>query len=559
MRPDPSTIPNSTSTIRPILLSVAALAVAVGCRPGADRGTRGPVPPAPPPPSPLERRITQALSQPHLATGTAGILVVRQKDGRVLYEHKAEKLLPAASNVKLVSCAGALLTLGPDFRFETPVVGTGPVRDGVLEGDLVLVASGDPNLSQRVTTDDRLLYRDKDHTYAGFFDAEPVEGDPLQVIRKLARQVAAQGVQEIRGDVIVDDGLFQETKDDFVGCFSAACVNDNVVDITIRPGERAGDPARMDYQPQAGVVHVESEATTTVPGQRTTVWAFPVDNPNVTATAHSPTERFVVRGTVAVDAGPVLRVAPFQHPARTAAGFLASELRSAGVRVAGRARAARKGPGAYGSCDILARHVSPPLSEALRVILKTSHNVHSTMLPVVVGAVKGERGDRREGYRIIARAFEAAGLPSDRVVVRGGSGGSRADLLSALWTVQLLRTLARHRDFRVFFDALPVGGIDGTLHSAFRDSPLEGMVHAKTGTLVYRSTLNPTWVYLSKALSGYIDPVGEGNPDDLLVFSILLANNLTESRSRGAALLVRTQEQILEAVIEDSGTSAAPR
>ena len=93
--------------------------------------------------------------------------------------------------------------LGADYRFRTPVYRTGPIsKDGVLRGDLVLVAGGDPNLSNRVRSDDTLAFENEDHAYGQVLEAKVVPGDPLQVIRDLAKQVAAKGVKRIEGRLL---------------------------------------------------------------------------------------------------------------------------------------------------------------------------------------------------------------------------------------------------------------------------------------------------------------------------------------------------------------------
>ena len=167
-----------------------------------------------------------------------------------------------ASTTKLVSCGGALGILGKDFRFRTNVVRTGDLEDGSVNGDLVLVASGDPNLSQRPAGKGRLRFVDRDHSYAGFSEADLVPGDPLKVLREMARNIAARGVKEVKGDIVVDDGLFKETSDSFVGDFSAICINDNLVDFVISPGAQPGEKARASWQPSLDPVKVRIEART---------------------------------------------------------------------------------------------------------------------------------------------------------------------------------------------------------------------------------------------------------------------------------------------------------
>jgi len=179
------------------------------------------------------------------------------------------------------------------------------------------------------------------------------------------------------------------------------------------------------------------------------------------------------------------------------------------------------------------------------------------MLPPLVGATSGKSGDRVGGYRVIRDSIARLGVDPDSVSVQTGSGGGRGDLVSARWLTQLLVALTKHPHFPVIQDALPAGGVDGTLRSAFRRVAFGKRVHAKTGTLTYASAIGHRWVHVSKSLAGYVDLGGRGDPDDLVAFAILLAGALAEERAEGSSRLVRAQEDIIEAVLE--GTGLLPR
>src|SRR5690606_16399180 len=114
---------------------------------------------------------------------------------------------------KLFVAGTAFEQLGPGHRFRTRVYGTGPVRHGVLHGDLVLVAGGDLLLGGRVRPDGGLALPEPDHTYAQGSDPtiEPLPGDPLGSLRRLAHQIAARGVRRVAGHVVVDTSLFRQT------------------------------------------------------------------------------------------------------------------------------------------------------------------------------------------------------------------------------------------------------------------------------------------------------------------------------------------------------------
>ena len=170
-----------------------------------------------------------------------------------------------ASTTKLLTEGTSLALLGPDFRWTTPVYRTGPVdAQGVLHGDLVLVASGDPNLSQRVAPNGTLAFENEDHAYDGSPETKAVPGDPLAVLRDLAAQVAKAGIKTIDGRVVVDTSLLpdQGTESGTGTTISSIIVNDNLVDVTVTPGAHAGDPVTIAVSPQTPYVTFVNHATT---------------------------------------------------------------------------------------------------------------------------------------------------------------------------------------------------------------------------------------------------------------------------------------------------------
>ncbi|MBV9333853.1 MAG: D-alanyl-D-alanine carboxypeptidase, partial [Candidatus Eremiobacteraeota bacterium] len=184
---------------------------------------------------------------------------------RVLYARNSNVLMVPASTTKLLTEGTSLALLGPGFRWTTPVYRTGPIdAQGTLHGDLVLVASGDPNLSQRTQPDGTLAFENEDHAYDGSPDTKAVPGDPLAVLRELAAQVAKAGIKRIDGSVLVDASLFpdQGTESGTGVVVSPIVVNDNVVDITITPGSRPGDAASISVSPQTPYVSFVNRATT---------------------------------------------------------------------------------------------------------------------------------------------------------------------------------------------------------------------------------------------------------------------------------------------------------
>ncbi|MFO0928127.1 MAG: D-alanyl-D-alanine carboxypeptidase, partial [Gemmataceae bacterium] len=156
-----------------------------------------PVPVAPE--SALAARIDAVIRAPRFASSRWGILVVDPDSGRTVFAHHADQLFAPASVTKLYSCAAALVTLGPDSCFETPVHRRGTLKGDRLEGDLILVARGDLTLGGRTAPDGRMAFANEDHIYAnaGKLTTGLTDPDPLAGLKELARQVRASGIRQV--------------------------------------------------------------------------------------------------------------------------------------------------------------------------------------------------------------------------------------------------------------------------------------------------------------------------------------------------------------------------
>ncbi len=430
-----------------------------------------------------------------------GILVADLASGEVLYELDADKLLAPASTTKLFSVAAALTALGPDYRFETPLYARGSISaDGALDGDLILVASGDLTLGGRTDAEGRITFTNHDHTYAdGTGPAELTEPDALAGLNELARQVAAAGIKRIHGAVLIDDRLFEAASSTGSGPqrLTPIMVNDNLIDIVVAPTE-PGSLANVTWRPMSGAMAVEMQAKTVAKG-------FPSH-----VHVKSPERgRLIVHGTIAVGHSPLICVHEISEPAAFARDLLIEALGGAGVAVelrapGGDAKTDLPPQDAYSSLNRVATLVSPPFSEEAKLILKVSHNLHASTLPLLLAARDGKR-TLAEGLRLEGRQLESLGVDADTISFGGGAGGDRADFVTPRATVQLLRLMAERPEFGAYLAALPVLGVDGTLANAVvADSPARGKVQAKTGTLYWRDGLNGRFLLASKALAGYM-------------------------------------------------------
>jgi len=455
-------------------------------------------------------RVRMILGGGEPAKGDWGLLVADALSGQVLFELNADKYYVPASNMKLFTTALALAKLGPQYRFRTTVEATGePDAEGKLAGPLYLVGRGDPNLSNR-----KFPYELK----------EEFDGPSERVIAELADAVAAKGIKEITGDVVGDDSYFPRDRypngweiDDMVweygAAISAIVVNDNTVELTLTPGEKAGDKVDGVVSPSAPEFTVNNQVVTSAAGVKSDLTLKREPGSNVVT----------VLGTLPAKSNPRKLILAIQEPALQAAAMLERLLQDRGIKVDGGVRGLSLPPGAPAGEKrlLLAEHVSVPLGQSVKLVNKISQNLHTEMLLRTAARQDGVWTTPEDLANFAASFYAVAGIPPAGVIQADGSGLSRHDLVTPRALVTLLLYAEKQPWFGAYFASLPVAGIDGTLEDRMKNTVAVERLHAKSGSLEHVRTR-----------SGYAElPSGRR-----LVFSFLSNNMGSKGREATDAL-----------------------
>ncbi|TDE08451.1 D-alanyl-D-alanine carboxypeptidase/D-alanyl-D-alanine-endopeptidase [Jiangella asiatica] len=444
----------------------------------------------------LNARIQEILDRPVWDGATWALKYQAIDSHEPIFALNSDSPSRPASAMKLFIGGTAYQMLGVDHRFHTRVYRTGPVVRGVLRGHVLLVAGGDLLLGGRVRPDGSLSLVAPDHTYGG--DALPVPGDPLQSLRDLADQVAAAGVRRVEGSVLVDASLFREGRASTGNAsdvpVSPMMVNDNVIDVVVRPGTNPDDPAVLEVTPQLGYVDIINEATTISEESGAPLRLVDdVENPDGSHTVR-------LTGNISLTDPHTLLPYWLPDPVRFAELAFAEALRDKAIHIEPHPRGnvhPEKLTAAHGEpTNQLAELVSPPLSEAVKPMLKLSNNIHTAHWPYVVGAVAGHEQENPEPVyeRMRDDLFTQAGLDPR-------TPGTEEGRYSPDFFVQFLTHMSRQTYLPEYLGALPVLGKEGTLTHVGVDSPAAGHVFAKTGG----STRETVGI---RALCGFIE-----NPD----------------------------------------------
>ncbi|MBY0492333.1 MAG: D-alanyl-D-alanine carboxypeptidase/D-alanyl-D-alanine-endopeptidase [Gemmatimonadaceae bacterium] len=469
--------------MRPLLCSLAGLLTAAPLLLAAQQA------PAP------DAAIRAVMDRPEFRHALWGVAFYDLDAKKLLAGVNTDRLFTPGSTTKLLTMGTALEALGPDHRFRTRIYRTGPIKDGVLLGDLVLRASGDPNLSGRVRDGNRYAFVDRDHSYGGM----PLDSDPLTTIKALVQQVAKAGIRKISGEVIVDASLFPEG-DRELGTrivLSPMVVNDNVIDIVLRPGTRAGDPVQVEVSPKTSYLTVHATLTTADSGAPVAV--------RTVEDSTSPDRRVMIATGTIPRGAPVNARWAVASPRRFGEIVLTEALQAAGIsavpRLGARTSDARTFASVYTDSLMVAEHVSLPLTAEAVVLLKTSQNLHASNFPLLLPALT-QAPAGRTGFDIARDWLQKEGLDTDGAQQGDGAGGDA--LFSPMFMVQYLAMIAKKPWAGAFHDALPILGRDGTLALIQVKSPGAGFVHAKTGTYSKYDALNRRALVTGKGLAGYV-------------------------------------------------------
>ncbi|HEY5912720.1 MAG TPA: D-alanyl-D-alanine carboxypeptidase/D-alanyl-D-alanine-endopeptidase [Verrucomicrobiae bacterium] len=445
----------------------------------------------------LQQRITDCVGQSNYAAALWGVKVTSLDTGKTVFEHNAGKLFSPASNSKLYTVALALDRLGEDYRIKTSLYSTvRPRRSGTLKGDLIVFGRGDPTLNQRLHG-----------------------SDIFKALEPLVLALKDAGVKRITGDLVGDQSYFRGPEfgsgwawDDmqyYYGAeLSALTVNDNVLQVTVKPGAVAGSSCTLTVTPATSYL-VFSNRTQTVSseGKRKITFYRPLDENIV-----------YVLGTMPAGTNVFVDEVTFHNPAGLFVSFLREALKRQGIKVTGKTRTLnwldrRNEPLDIGRLVELGTAESLSLREVAREIQKPSQNLYTDLLLAHVGEAYRTGGDAADttseelGIRELNRFLAEAGVPKGEVIFEEGSGLSRDNLTSPNATVTLLKYMKGHKCGKAFIDALPVAGVDGTLRNRMKNTAAAGNVRAKTGSL--------RW---SSSLSGYVTTAG----GEQLVFSLML-------------------------------------
>ncbi len=449
--------------------------------------------------------------------GFWALRVVDLETGEVIYNQRSNDKIFIGSVRKVFTIGEALKEFGQNFMFTTPIHRQGSVDDeGILEGDLIVVATGDFTMGGRRNPNDTMAVTNFDHNDANNLGNAILSApDPLQGYKDLAKQIADSGVTRITGEIIIDDRLFQPYlfRDEFD--VKPIFVNDDVIDVIVNPGSPGGS-AVVDFRPKTAAFDVESTLQTLATGMVNDIELDPLVPECFGMLGCMGT----VSGDISTDlvppltdAFPIIQIFRISDPSSYARTVLIEALIEEGVIIDAPVIAENPSQllppkNSYTPETILAEYVSLPYSEYGKLVLKVSYNIGSDTSLLLWGLTRGS--DNMEDTLAIERdhLINNVGIPGDEFMFFDGSGGGDTTATNKA-VIQMLEYISKQSFFPDYLQLLPILGVDGSLSfvTDFEDdntlAGAKGNVYAKTGTFI---TGSEEGLFLKgQALGGYID------------------------------------------------------
>ncbi len=395
----------------------------------------------------LPASVSAALKRAKVPLGSIAIVVQESNARKATLSINATPAMNPASTMKLLTTFSALEILSPAYRWKTEVYLDGKLEDGVLQGNLVFKGYGDPKL----TVDQFWMW---------------------------LRELRQRGLQEIRGDIVLDQSFFETVKNDaaefdndpsraYNVTPNALLLNFNALHLHLIPN---GNSTTALLEPELADYKVKNLITTSNQLSCGGEDAY---------TSRLEGHTILLEGSIPADCGEAddyFSLLPHDEYFFAVFSALWKEL---GGTIQG-----RLGIGSVpANQKPFAIHKSPPLSEIIRDINKFSNNTMARQLFLTLGASDANPANIARSTSAVQQWLNTERLNFPELVLENGAGLSRQERISAQHLTEILQRATRSRYAAELEASLPILGMDGTVKKRFKESPLSGYAHLKTGTL----------------------------------------------------------------------------
>lgn len=379
-------------------------------------------------------RAQNPLDIPGAERTRIGIYIEDLRSGDVLLDVNGEEYFTPASVTKSVTAATAMSIGSVPERFATDVVATGEITSGVLAGDLIIRTVGDPTIESEYFPET-----------AGFADS-------------VAAAVRNAGITRIAGTVVIDQSYLPDSgipsgweDEDLVWPYGtehhAANFRDNKFVLTM-PSKKS--------QP-----HVPDLVVRHTPGKG----ALKVDRDRGSDVVKT-------RGTVRKRGQSITISTP--DPAKVMRHELIEALARDGVEIGDRSKGTHASDG-----TVIYTHYSPLVTDILQSLMFRSDNMMAEAM--LRSSAPGK--SRPEAAAEELNLWKMREVDTEGIVIEDGSGLSRKDRLTPYFLADIYVWMSERPTAAAYASLFPRAGMDGTMKGFLKDTPLEGTIAMKTGSM----------------------------------------------------------------------------
>ena len=427
-------------SLRPLLLASLFLPLAFGANAAPVNTTLSP-------------KVQQALKTNKLQNDALSLVMIPLNGPGVPTVFNADVSMNPASTMKLVTTYAALEMLGPTHQWKTEFYTDGTLNNGILQGNLYLKGGGDPKLN-------------------------------MEKLWLLMRDLRANGVQQITGDLVLDRNFFNQPQlpvfnDDGNDKNKPFLVKPDSLMVNLKAlrfvARNDGGKVLISVEPPIASIKIDNQVKAVNAKQCTGDVRY---NP---VTQADGTVIVTVSGQLADGCNSQTYLSLLDHATYTA-GAVRAIWKELGGSIQGQDRQASVPKGA----KLLARSFSPDLAEIIRDINKYSNNTMAQQLFLSLGAQfrnDADGDDAKAAQRVVRQWLAKKGITAPHLVMENGSGLSRAERVSAREMAQMLQAAWKSPYAAEFISSMPIAGKDGTMRKRLKTTAMNGQAHIKTGTL----------------------------------------------------------------------------
>jgi len=370
--------------------------------------------------------------------------------GRELASLNASKTRTPASVIKVMTTYAAVLKFGFDYRWPTQFYTTGILKNGVLNGDLVVKGFGDPTLSSKE-------------------------------LPSIVANIKAKGIKKVTGNIVIDRSYFavgtknnsgfdNNTYSPYNAMPDAMMFNERVSTICVTPNKNIVYKKVVDgsYKIKNNLQRVNK------PCKGRYSW------PGIKIDNSSAIPEVWLQGKISKKCGKRNICKVITTPYKSFYYALKDTLKKEGVTVTGKMRL-NKVPS---TAKILFTHYSRSLDKIVSKTAKKSNNLYARHLLLHLGAKKyGAPATLAKGRKAIEYILRSKGaLGRGTLRIDNGSGLSRTSKLNAKLLAQMYDNAYGRYGTR-WMKTLSIAGVDGTIKRRFRGTAVKNRAWMKTGTL----------------------------------------------------------------------------